>query len=426
MYVIIFFTISSCKKEFSSHVETSAIKDKTIAWMISKKTNASPIDAATIDSVMNNLNWDLVYTDQINDSLTTAYIPINSNEDKRLTILFNTKQKAIDSGNLVLITTPYNRSYRNNINIYKVNFNENFTGTISIFSIKNEFENKMGIANGKKIFTAEKGTKINGEVENKNPNKKSYAENCIYHYLVVTTYYGNLTSGKEWIYQGKTCTSNSRDCEITSINQIANESFIHISTCEGSGSRGGGPGNAEELYDPELKAFEKYYLPQMSELEKKIYYNELNIIQRVLYLKNALLASKLVESNFKYTTFNGKGDAFRHAFFIAINAKDLGADLAKRLADAHELKFDPNQILSSEMDRRNNLVGLEIYNVLNISLNYVGNMLYSPIDYIYYYSMLYGVVNEYLDKGSLWILSNLAPSGHETDLSRLIRSNEKQ
>jgi hypothetical protein len=74
MYVIIFFTISSCKKEFSSHVETSAIKDKTIAWMISKKTNARQIEAATIDSVMNNLNWNLTFTDQINDSLVTAYI----------------------------------------------------------------------------------------------------------------------------------------------------------------------------------------------------------------------------------------------------------------------------------------------------------------------------------------------------------------
>jgi hypothetical protein len=416
VYGFFIITISSCKKEFSTHVESSAIKDKTIAWMISKKTNASPIEAATIDSVMNNLNWDLIFTDQINDSLTTAFIPINSNADKRLTILYNTKQKTVNSGNLVSITTLYNRSYRNNINIYKVNFNENFTGTISIFSIKNEFENKMGIANGKKIFTAEKGTKMNGEsVENKNPNKKSYAENCIYHYLVVTTYYGNLTSGKEWIYQGKTCTSNSRDCEITSINQIANESFIHISTCEGSGSGGGGLGNAEELYDPELKAFEKYYLPKMSELEKKIYYNELNFIQRILYLKNAQLASKLAESNFLNTTYNGKGDAFRHAFFIAMNARDLGLDLAKRLADAHELKNNPKEILSSEMDRRNNLVGLEIYNILNNST-----------DYIYFYSMLYGVINQYLDNGYFWILSNLAPNGEETNLSRLIKSNEKQ
>ena len=118
VYGLFIITISSCKKEFSTLVESSAIKHKTIAWMISKKTNASLIETATIDSVMNNLNWNLIFTDQINDSLTTAFIPINSNADIRLTILYNTKQKTVDSGNLVLIKTPYNRSYRNNINIF--------------------------------------------------------------------------------------------------------------------------------------------------------------------------------------------------------------------------------------------------------------------------------------------------------------------
>lgn len=384
--------------------------------MILKKTNASPIDAATIDSVINNLNWNLIFTDQINDSLTTAYIPINSNEDKRLTILYNTKQKAIDSGNLVLITTPYNRSYRNNINIYKVNFNENFTGTISIFSIKNEFENKMGIANGKKIFTAEKGTKINGEsVENKNPNKKSYAENCIYHYLVVTYYNGDFTTEKEWIYQGKTCASDSRDCEITSINQIANESFIKISSCAGNGSGPGSPVYAEDLYDAELQAFEKYYYRnKMSELEKYIFDNEMNFVQKVLYLKNAYTASMLSEAQFPSSLYNGKGDAYRHGLFIALNAKDLGPELAQRLANAHELKNNQG-ILSKEMDQRNNLIGLSIYDFLNKL----------PNDYISYVGMLHVTIHQYLENGSFWIINNLDQDGEETNLSRLIRSNEK-
>lgn len=417
VYGISLIIISSCKKEFSTHVESSAIKDKTIAWMISKKTNASSIDAATIDSVMNNLNWDLIFTDQINDSLTTAFIPIKSNADKRLTILYNTKQKTVDSGNLVLITTPYNRSYRNNINIYKVNFNENFTGTISIFSIKNEFENKMGFANGKKIFTAEIGTKINGEsVENKNPNKKSYAENCIYHYLVITYYNGDLTTENEWLYQGKTCTNDSRDCEITSINQIANESFIKISSCAGSGSGPGSPGYSEDIYDAELQAFEKYYRDKMSELEKDIFDNEMNFVQRVAYLKNALSADLASKALFPTSLYNGKGDAYRHALFIALNANDLGSDLAKRLADAHELKIIPNEILSKEMDQKNNLIGLSIYDFLNKL----------PTDYISYIGMLHVLINQKLENGDFWIISNLAPNGEETNLSRLIRSNEKQ
>lgn len=416
VYGLFIITISSCKKEFSTHVESSAIKDKTIEWMISKKTNASPLEAATIDSVMNNLNWDLVYTDQINDSLTTAFIPINSNADKRLTILYNTKQKTVNSGNLVSITTPYNRSYRNNINNYKVNFNENFTGTISIFSIKNEFESKMGIANGKKIFTAEKGTKINGEsVENKNPNKKSYAEDCIYHYLVVTYYNGDLTTKKEWIYQGKTCASDSRDCEITSINQIANESFIKISSCAGNGSGPGSPGYAEDIYDAELQAFEKYYRTRMSELEKDIFDNEMNFVQKIAYLKNAQSAEWAAEAQFPTSLYNGKGDAYRHALFIALNARDLGPELAQRLANAHELNNNQG-VLSKEMDQRNNLIGLSIYDFLNKL----------PTDYISYIGMLHVTIHQYLDNGNFWIINNLAENGKETNLSRLIRSNEKQ
>lgn len=108
-YALLFFTISSCKKDANTNIESFEIKDKTIDWIISKKVNAPSLQSATFDSVINNLNWDLAYIDKINDSIATAYIPIHSNEDKRLTILYNTKQKSIDSGNLVLIKTPYNK-----------------------------------------------------------------------------------------------------------------------------------------------------------------------------------------------------------------------------------------------------------------------------------------------------------------------------
>lgn len=412
IYLLLISTISSCKKEFTTQIESSAIKEKTIEWMISKKANASPLQVAIIDSVMNNLNWDLVFTDKINDSLITAYVPINSNEDKKLLVLYNTRRMSIDSGNLVLIQTPFNRNYRNDINIYKGNLTNDFTGTISVFSIHNEFQNKLGFANGKKIFTAEKRTKINGgSIENKNPNKKSFVETCTYNYLVTTYNDGS----QDWTYIGKTC-SNSTGCEITSINQIANETYIKINSCAGGGSGPGTPGYAEDLYDAELQYFEKYYYrPKMSELELKIFDNEMNFVQKVLYLINARIAYKTAEAQFPNTTLNGKGDAYRHSLFIALNAKALGPDLAQRLADAHEL--NPSQgILSKEMDQRNNLIGLTVYHTLNSM----------GVDYISYPGMLHVLIYEKLDNGGLWIISNLSPDGKETNLSRLIRSNEIQ
>jgi hypothetical protein len=66
--------------------------------------------------------------------------------------------------------------------------------------------------------------------------------------------------------------------------------------------------------------------------------------------------------------------------------------------------------------QRNNLTGLTVYH----SLNSMG------VDYISYPGMLHVLIYEKLDNEGLWIISNLSPDGEETNLSRLIKSNEKQ
>ena len=37
---------------------------------------------------------------------------------------------------------------------------------------------------------------------------------------------------------------------------------------------------------------------------------------------------------------NGQGDAFRHAFWAAMNARDVGRDMAKKIGDTHETGSD--------------------------------------------------------------------------------------
>ena len=49
-----------------------------------------------------------------------------------------------------------------------------------------------------------------------------------------------------------------------------------------------------------------------------------------------------------------------------------------------------------------------------------------PIDYTSYVGMLHVLINEKLENGDFWIISNLDPYGKETNLSQLIKSNEKQ
>lgn len=56
---------------------------------------------------------------------------------------------------------------------------------------------------------------------------------------------------------------------------------------------------------------------------------------------------------------NGSGDAFRHCFWSAMNARDQGKELAKQFGDAHE-DFVGNPPNEKTMDLHNNNVGYEI------------------------------------------------------------------
>jgi RHS repeat-associated protein len=56
---------------------------------------------------------------------------------------------------------------------------------------------------------------------------------------------------------------------------------------------------------------------------------------------------------------NGKQDAFRHAYWNALNARDMGVEAARMVADAHEA--NPEQPDNERaMDMHNNKVGREI------------------------------------------------------------------
>lgn len=53
---------------------------------------------------------------------------------------------------------------------------------------------------------------------------------------------------------------------------------------------------------------------------------------------------------------NGKGDAFKHAYFSCAATQELGGDAAKQIADAHETQGgQPSE--EKEMDEKNNKAG---------------------------------------------------------------------
>jgi hypothetical protein len=75
---------------------------------------------------------------------------------------------------------------------------------------------------------------------------------------------------------------------------------------------------------------------------------------------NATTALKEAQKRFSSATLhNGSGDAFRHCFWSAMNARDQGKDLATMFGIAHE-DFVGNPQNEKAMDLHNNSVGFEI------------------------------------------------------------------
>ena len=88
------------------------------------------------------------------------------------------------------------------------------------------------------------------------------------------------------------------------------------------------------------------------------------------------LAERAAEKYFpncRKTTFfhNGIGDAFRHAYFAALNTQQMGYTGAKTLGDCHETELEPGREREKEMDLHNNAWGYAYvlkYGTVNITL----------------------------------------------------------
>lgn len=128
----------------------------------------------------------------------------------------------------------------------------------------------------------------------------------------------------------------------------------------------GGPTvtNIDDLYpeSSEILIFEQDFKKEMSPEEIQIFDN-MSRFDQLMYLWNAFRAKNLAATLYQFSLHNGKGDAFRHAYFSALNAKSLGVIKAQKLGNAHETTS--NEILETKMDLNNNAIGRSLY--LNLS-----------------------------------------------------------
>ena len=83
-------------------------------------------------------------------------------------------------------------------------------------------------------------------------------------------------------------------------------------------------------------------------------------VQAMLAWENQRLAEETTRQKFGYNGEDDCTDAFRHAYFNALNARDFGKRIAKLFSDAHETEVPPNKQYAIPMDIHNNAVGHQV------------------------------------------------------------------
>ena len=170
------------------------------------------------------------------------------------------------------------------------------------------------------------------------------------------------------------------------------------------------------LMNDEIESFEDFliileleqdYKGQMSVSELNIF-NSMSRKNQLSYLANAQFATWKSEELFPNSLYNGKGDAFRHAYWNAANVNDLGLILTESLTTAHEDKPSSYLYDSKEknMDLYNNKIGRGRWNF--------------PLDG---FSSLQESILNAINNGDLRYLNNLDINGQATSTSILIPTN---
>lgn len=79
---------------------------------------------------------------------------------------------------------------------------------------------------------------------------------------------------------------------------------------------------------------------------------------------------------------NDKKDAFRHAFFQAINTMAVGSSITQQFSDAHESEVPSQLLLEKQMDIFNNSVGITAGQNAGFwtSVNDLGNIIKNKVD----------------------------------------------
>ena len=142
--------------------------------------------------------------------------------------------------------------------------------------------------------------------------------------------------------------------------------------------------------------------------EELTLFNSLSRTEQLQYLRSAKEAIDKTNQLFKTLKerYNGKGDAFRHAYWNALSSKRIGSGITEALTRKHENQ-SPSYAFShkeTKMDLFNNRVGRQIAD--QGSKNLVQDVLNA------------------LSNGQLRYITHQANSGRATFKSKVVPTNE--
>ena len=98
----------------------------------------------------------------------------------------------------------------------------------------------------------------------------------------------------------------------------------------------------------------------MKKTEKSVAADNLYAMYKLQKSDNKGKAERFAENSGLGGLHNGKGDAFRHSLFNALNTQTVGKDVTKKLGDAHEEDRPGQPANEKKMDLNNNEVGRDI------------------------------------------------------------------
>ncbi|MDB0025580.1 hypothetical protein N9E92_00100 [Polaribacter sp.] len=97
---------------------------------------------------------------------------------------------------------------------------------------------------------------------------------------------------------------------------------------------------------------------ELTQKEKEIF--KLYPAAAIILNRNRTIAEQRTILNYGNNGLNDNSDAFRHAYFNALNSRDMGKWLAKKLSDAHESETPTIWSLEVQMDLFNNNIGHQV------------------------------------------------------------------